>query len=204
MLDEKCSGDPALRAEVEALLAKLPQASAFLATPPGSVAAALIDETSANEQSSFVGRRIGPYEIERELGRGGMSRVFLAHRADGEYEQQVAIKLLRPGLDSELDLERLRSERQILAKLNHPNIARLLDGGTSPDGLPYFVLEYVDGLPLDEYCRTHHLPVAERPEELVVYGGSGKAARDWASYERIVATLRRLANDETSARVIAR
>jgi serine/threonine-protein kinase len=164
VLDEKCSGDPALRAEVEALLAKLPQASGFRATPPGNVAAALIEETSANEQSSFVGRRIGPYEIERELGRGGMSRVFLAHRADGEYEQQVAIKLLRPGLDSDLDLERLRGERQILAKLNHPNIARLLDGGVTPDGQPYLVLEFVDGRPIDRYCSERNLSVAERLE----------------------------------------
>ena len=162
VLDEKCSGDPALRAEVEALLAKLPQATGFLATPPASVAAAFIEETSANEQSTFVGRRIGPYEIERELGRGGMSRVFLAHRADGEYEQQVAIKLLRPGLDSDLDLERLRAERQILAKLNHPNIARLLDGGVTAQGQPYLVLEFVDGLPIDKYCSAGSLTVEQR------------------------------------------
>ena len=162
VLDEKCSGDPELRAEVEALLAKLPQASGFLSTPPGSVAAALIEETTTSEQASFVGRRIGPYEIERELGRGGMSRVFLAHRADGEYEQQVAIKLLRPGLDSDLDLERLRGERQILAKLNHPNIARLLDGGVTPEGQPYLVLEFVDGLPIDKYCGDRKLSVAGR------------------------------------------
>jgi serine/threonine-protein kinase len=164
VLDESCSGDPALRAEVEALLAKLPQAAGFLSAPPGSIAAALIEETKQGDPSPLVGRRIGPYEIEREVGRGGMSRVFLARRADGEFEQQVAIKLLRPGLDSDLDLERLRAERQILAKLNHPNIARLLDGGVTSEGQPYLVLEYVDGVPIDRYCNEKRLSIAHRLE----------------------------------------
>ena len=164
MLDEMCRGDPELRAEVEALLAKLPQASGFLSAPPGAVAAALIESTSATATDPLAGRRIGAYVIERELGRGGMSRVFLANRADGEFEQQVAIKLLRPGLDSPLDLERFRAERQILAKLSHPNIARLFDGGVTDEGLPYLVLEYVDGAPIDRYCRDHTLSIAERLE----------------------------------------
>ena len=150
MLDASCSGDPDLRAEVEALLAKLPQASSFLATPPAAAAAALLDA----ERTRFEGRLIGPYRIEREVGRGGMSRVFLASRADGEFEQQVAIKLLRPGLDSDLDLERIRAERQILAKLNHPNIARLLDGGVTPEGQPYLVLEFVAGMPIDQTAQS--------------------------------------------------
>jgi serine/threonine-protein kinase len=162
MLDETCSGDPELRAEVEALLAKLPEAAGFLSTPPAAAAAALLDATSGSFTDPFVGRRFGPYVIDREIGRGGMSRVFLASRADGEFEQQVAIKLLRPGLDSALDLERLRAERQILAKLNHANIARLLDGGVTDEGLPYLVLEYVDGIPIDGYCRDHALSVAAR------------------------------------------
>ena len=90
--------------------------------------------------------------------------MFLADRADGEFEQQVAIKLLRPGLDSDLDLERLRAERQILATLNHPNIARLLDGGVTDEGLPYLVLEYIDGQPLDRYCDERGLSVRQRLE----------------------------------------
>jgi serine/threonine-protein kinase len=163
LLDEACSGDPELRAEVEALLAKLPQASGFLASPPVGAAAALLQSVEGGPDP-FIGRRIGAYLVEREIGRGGMSRVFLAHRADGAFEQEVAIKLLRPGLDSELDLERLRTERQILAKLNHPNIARLLDGGVTDDGFPFLVLEYVDGAPIDQYCTERALPLARRLE----------------------------------------
>jgi serine/threonine-protein kinase len=168
LLDEHCSGDPELRREVEALLARLDTASRFLESPPGAIAAALLAEEreaeSALRADSFTGRRIGAYRIERELGRGGMSRVFLAERADGEFEQQVALKLLRPGLDSDLDLARLRAERQILATLNHPNIARLFDGGVTDEGLPYLVMEYIDGQPLDRYCSERGLSVRQRLE----------------------------------------
>ena len=164
VLDEACSGDPELRAEVEALLARLPQASGFLSSPPDAVAAALLQSMTEGEPDPFIGRRIGSYLVDREVGRGGMSRVFLAHRADGAFEQEVALKLLRPGLDSELDLERLRAERQILAKLDHPNIARLLDGGVTDDGFPYLVLEYVNGAPIDRYCTDRALPLARRLE----------------------------------------
>jgi len=166
LLDKACSGDTALRKEVEDLLARLDTASRFLDSPPGAVAAAFVAETRESESrrasDSFIGRRVGPYRIERELGRGGMSRVFLAERADGEFEQQVALKFLRPGLDSELDLARLRAERQILATLNHPNIARLFDGGLTEEGLPYLVMEYIDGQPLDRYCEERRLSIRQR------------------------------------------
>ena len=168
LLDEACSGDIELRREVEALLARLDTASRFLESPPGAIAAALIAETRETEDrlaaDSFTGRRIGAYRIDRELGRGGMSRVFLAERADGEFEQLVALKLLRPGLDSDLDLARLRAERQILASLNHPNIARLFDGGVTDDGLPYLVMEYIDGQPLDRYGNERKLSIRQRLE----------------------------------------
>ena len=168
VLDEACSGDAELRREVERLLARLDTASRFLDSPPGAIAAALIAEERELEgrlaADSFTGRRIGAYRIDRELGRGGMSRVFLAERADGEFEQQVAVKLLRPGLDSDLDLARLRAERQILATLNHPNIARLLDGGVTEEGLPYLVMEYIDGQPLDRHCEERRLSVRQRLE----------------------------------------
>ncbi|HUQ80470.1 MAG TPA: serine/threonine-protein kinase [Gemmatimonadaceae bacterium] len=168
LLDEACSGDAELRREVENLLARLDTASRFLESPPGAVASALVAERRESENQlaadSFAGRRIGAYRIDRELGRGGMSRVFLADRADGEFEQQVALKLLRPGLDSDLDLARLRAERQILASLNHPNIARLLDGGVTEEGLPYLVMEYIDGQPLDRYCADRSLSVRQRLE----------------------------------------
>jgi len=168
LLDQACSGDPELRQEVEALLARLGTASRFLESPPGATAAALIAEMREAQSplaaDSFAGRRIGAYRIDRELGRGGMSRVFLAERADGEFEQQVALKLLRPGLDSDLDHARLRAERQILATLNHPNIARLLDGGVTDEGLPYLVMEYIDGRPLNRYCEERRASVRQRLE----------------------------------------
>ena len=167
VLDERCSGDPELRREVEALLARLDTAERFLDSPPADVAAALASEARERERSGgsgapVEGRRIGAYRIVRQVGRGGMSRVFLADRADGEFEAQVAVKLLRPGLDSEIDQQRFRAERQILASLTHPNIARLLDGGVTDDGLPYLVMEYVEGQPLDRYCEDRTLGVRER------------------------------------------
>src|SRR5207237_7767599 len=107
-------------------------------------------------------RRIGPYQILQEIGHGGMGTVYLAERADGQYRTQVAIKLVRPQLGAEDILSRFRHERQILAGLQHPNIARLLDGGTTETGLPYFVMEYVEGTPFLEYAGP--LPVRERLE----------------------------------------
>lgn len=107
-------------------------------------------------------RRIGNYRIVRELGRGGMGAVFLGERADEQYQKHVAIKLIKRGMDTESVLRHFRRERQILAGFDHPNIARLLDGGTTDDGLPYFVMEYVEGLPIDRYCAGHRLSIDER------------------------------------------
>ena len=104
----------------------------------------------------LAGERIGPYRIVRSLGRGGMGEVFLAERADEQFQQQVAIKLVRRGLLSRHVQGRLKLERQILATLDHPNIARLFDGGTTTDGTPYIVMEYVDGEPIDIYCDSPH------------------------------------------------
>ena len=105
---------------------------------------------------------MGPYELLAEIGRGGMGTVHLARRADDEFEQRVAIKLMRPGFASDLDLKRFKGERQIAAVLDHPNIARLLDGGATPEGAPYFVMEHVEGGPLLEYCHERGLSVRER------------------------------------------
>jgi serine/threonine-protein kinase len=161
VLDEESKGDVALRQEVASLLTRYTAARSFLESPPAEAAAALVAE--AREPAQQVdGRRIGVYRLVKQIGRGGMSRVFLGERADGAFEQQVAIKLLRPGLDSEIDHDRFRAERQILASLNHPNIARLLDGGISADGAPYLVLEYVDGEPIDAYCDARALGVRQR------------------------------------------
>jgi serine/threonine-protein kinase len=110
----------------------------------------------------WAGRRVGNYTLVREIGRGGMSVVYLAERADQAYEHQVAVKLVYPGLVDPRLAERLVAERQILARLEHPNIARLLDGGTTDDGVPFFVLERIDGLPIDRHCDERGLSIPER------------------------------------------
>jgi eukaryotic-like serine/threonine-protein kinase len=157
-LDVVCLEDPSLRAEIEALLAadeickpKLIDGSPF---PDGRV-----DILSAN---SRIGRRIGPYQIIDEIGIGGMGEVYRAFRADEQYRKEVAIKLVRMGQDSRFVLTRFRTERQVLAILDHPNVARLLDGGTTEDGLPYFVMELIEGQPILEYCDGHLLTINER------------------------------------------
>lgn len=142
-----CDGDTALREEVEQLLLACREARQFKspAPPPRPQLAAF-----------------GEYRIDRELGQGGMGTVYLAHRADGQFEQQVALKVVSAHLRSQFFAERFRTERQILAQLNHPNITRLLDGGVSADGDPYLVMEYVDGRPIHQFCDSRQLPIAER------------------------------------------
>lgn len=106
--------------------------------------------------------RIGPYLLVRLIGRGGMGSVYLGQRDDAQYTMQVAVKVVSPGMDTEFVLKRFRRERQTLANLQHPNIARLLDGGTTPQDLPYIVMEFVDGLHINEYCRVHQLSIEQR------------------------------------------
>jgi non-specific serine/threonine protein kinase/serine/threonine-protein kinase len=154
---DACAGDDSLVREVHALLA-LQSSAGDLLEGAGAEALRLL----AAEPDTLAGRRIGPYRLEREIGRGGMGTVYLGTRDDHQYQHDVAIKLVKRGMDSDLVLRRFRYERQILANLTHPNIARLFDGGTTDDGLPYFVMEYVAGVPIDEYCDTHGLSVAER------------------------------------------
>ncbi len=121
-----------------------------------------VDSPASTAPEPEAGRRIGPYRTVRLLGRGGMGSVYLAERADGQFEQQVALKLLRVGFGSDNRMQRFLAERQILATLNHPHIARLLDGGVTETGQPFFVMEYVGGQPLDRYCDAHRLSVRER------------------------------------------
>src|SRR5215475_2869410 len=115
-----------------------------------------------NNDQSMVGRHVGPYRIEREVGRGGMGTVYEAWRADGEFQHRVAIKLIKGGLDRDFVLRRFRNERQILAALDHPNIGRLLGGGTAQDGNPYFVMEFIEGQPLYRYAEVHRLNISDR------------------------------------------
>src|SRR5438270_7055591 len=112
--------------------------------------------------ASLVGQRLGPYVLGRLLGRGGMGAVYLGLRADDAFRQEVAIKLLRPELASPELVRRFRAERQTLANLSHPNIARLLDGGATAEGLPYLVMEYVAGVPIEQHCDAHRLGLDAR------------------------------------------
>jgi eukaryotic-like serine/threonine-protein kinase len=173
-LDRACAGDAELRSSVDALLASDEQAGDFLAAPPTLPAevgeATLVDafehlaECCAQEfasTSDLAGKRLGRYTIQGLIGKGGMGAVYRAIRED-DFRMEVAIKLLQRGTDTETALGRFRAERQILAGLQHPNIARLLDGGATETGLPYLVMEYVDGTPLLEYAAQ--LPVRRRLE----------------------------------------
>jgi len=156
-LEELGAADPGMREELESLLAQESADTAFLKT---SAMDPLRDENAARDP--MIGRRLGPYEVTDLLGVGGMGEVYRAFRADDQYKKQVAIKLVRAGHDSALVLSRFKNERQILASLDHPNIAGLLDGGTTQEGVPYLVMELIEGQPIDEYCDAHKLDTTAR------------------------------------------
>ena len=160
MLDRACGEDRGLRREVESLLAAHREADDFLNHV--SALEAVQSSISNPKNEKYLGQTIGKYRIERELGSGGMGAVFLATRED--FHQQVALKLIKSGFKSDAVLRRFVIERQILASLEHPNIARLIDGGTTADDTPYLVMEYVAGIPVDEFCAKKNLSVSERIE----------------------------------------
>ncbi|MEM8932523.1 MAG: protein kinase, partial [Acidobacteriota bacterium] len=152
VLDRLCADDDVLRREVERLLDVATEAEGFLDAPIWSPPPTLLPAPE----------RFGPYQAESSIGRGGMGEVFLARRADGAFDQQVAVKLLDARSDDQDLVRRFRDERQILAGLDHPNIARLIDGGTVDDGRPYLVMEHVEGEPIVAWCRRHALDVDAR------------------------------------------
>jgi len=158
-LDETCAGDAALRAEVVSLLDAHNQTDAVIDRP----AAAYVGggEVFAGSDRR-IGQRIGAYEIVALIGHGGMGEVYRARRVDAQYDKEVAIKLVPAGYHRDFVLQRLRAERQILANLDHPDIARLIDGGATDEGLPYLVMELVAGEPLDRYCEQRKLTMRER------------------------------------------
>jgi serine/threonine-protein kinase len=155
-LTRVCGGDEGLRREVLSLLAQ-DTAEDFLQAPIAGVARSLTDESP----DDLTGARIGPYRLTRMVGRGGMGAVYEAVR-DDQFQQQVAIKLIKRAMDSAFVRERFLRERQILASLDHPHIARLLDGGATADGQPYFVMEFVAGEAITEYCRRRNLSFHEK------------------------------------------
>ena len=163
LVERRCGQDTDLLEEAESLLA---EAEALLKERTDS-----FEDCAQNAASTFWqegpprgGERVGAYVIVRELGRGGMGTVFLAERADGQFEKQVAIKILNRGADTAEILRRFRAERQILARLDHPNIARLLDAGTTDDGLPYFIMDYIVGAPVTRFAVAQRLSTRQRLE----------------------------------------
>jgi eukaryotic-like serine/threonine-protein kinase len=151
LLSQATRDDPSLAAEVEALLASEQKAGDFLSTPALSPT---LGAVLAAPGPSLEGRQIGPYRVLGEIGHGGMGTVYRAVREDDQYRKQVAIKLVRGGHDTASVLRRFKSERQILANLEHPNIARLIDGGRTEEGWPYFSMEYVEGQSIDRHCAA--------------------------------------------------
>jgi serine/threonine protein kinase/tetratricopeptide (TPR) repeat protein len=159
---EVCANDTSLRRDVESLLSQYDSAGELLDEPVYGNTELGVLESFVEEKDPMIGRRLGSYRIEREIGRGGMGAVYEASRADNEFNKRAAIKLVKRGMDTDFILRRFRKERQILAALDHPHIAGLLDGGTTEDGLPYFVMEFIEGQPLYSYCDTHQLNITER------------------------------------------
>lgn len=156
-----CADDDELCAEVERLLRSCEQARGFLEQPAFEYVAPLVTAEPASDVAE--GMRVGPYRVVAEIGRGGMGSVYVAERDDDQYRQRVALKLVRRGLDGDQRiLRRFMEERQILASLEHPNIARMLDGGVTTEGLPYFAMEFVEGTPIDRYCDARLLSVEGR------------------------------------------
>jgi eukaryotic-like serine/threonine-protein kinase len=152
---QRCGADTDLRHEVESYLK--------LSGKAVEACAEKMRETLVNKfPSDRIGHRLGAYRIVQEIGRGGMGTVFLAARADGQFEKQVAIKLLKRGTDTDEIVRRFSAERQILAQLEHQSIARLLDAGTTDDGLPYFVMEFVAGAPITKFVQEHQLSIRQR------------------------------------------
>jgi eukaryotic-like serine/threonine-protein kinase len=168
VLDRSCGQDASLRNEVESLLKYSQHTEPALEKPALEILAEELANDLNRQPAAFekmIGRRIGQYKIIGKLGAGGMGDVYRAVRADEAYQQHVALKLLRDSLqdrDAAFFLAQFRNERQILANLQHPNIARLFDGGATEDGIPYFVMELVEGQPIHEYCDQHRLSITKR------------------------------------------
>jgi non-specific serine/threonine protein kinase/serine/threonine-protein kinase len=160
-LAKACADDLELRNEVEQMIAMMDEADSFIEEPAFNIGDHYTTQKVAVQQP-IEGSYIGHYKVVREIGQGGMGAVYLAIRADDQYKKRVAIKLIRGGANNDYLRRRFLSERQILASLDHPNIAKLLDGGTTEDGSPYLVMDYIEGSSIDEFCDKNKLSTAER------------------------------------------
>jgi serine/threonine protein kinase len=166
-LASACGSDQELRREVESLLVHRDKAVTFMEGGAMDAAAQVLaadGEQTPLDSSRWAGRLVGSYRIVAKVASGGMGDVYRATRADGTFDKQVAIKLIQGARSTDYFLSRFQNERQILATLDHPNIARLLDGGTTEEGLPYLVMEYIQGLPIDDFCAQKNLDTRERLE----------------------------------------
>ena len=201
LVERHCGQDTDLLEEAESLLA---EAEALLKEGTDS-----FEDCARNAASTFweegpprTGQRLGAYVIARELGRGGMGTVFLAERADGQFEKQVAIKILNRGADTAEILRRFRAERQILAKLDHPNIARLLDAGTTDDGLPYFIMDYIVGAPVTRFAVAQKLSTHQRLELFLKICAAVEFAHRNLVVHRDIKPSNILANDEGEPKLL--
>jgi eukaryotic-like serine/threonine-protein kinase len=158
-VQRSCAGEPDLQAELESLLAAAEPEDTALDQQPAAQLLQAIDEHAARH---WIGRRLGPYRLVSLIARGGMGEVYRGERDDGQFEQRVAIKLMREDGDQQMLLARFNAERRILASLDHPNLAKLLDAGLTPEGEPYFVMELVDGIALDFHCEQQALTLPQR------------------------------------------
>jgi eukaryotic-like serine/threonine-protein kinase len=161
-LEKACASDATLRADVDRLLMAENEAGPVFLS--GTAATESILGNEDEPRGVWIGKRIGAYEIVEKIGVGGMGEVFRALRADDQYKRAVAIKLVRVGADADSVIRRFKHERQILASLDHPNIAHLLDAGTTPDGVPYVVMDLIEGEQIDDYCNSHNLSTRARLE----------------------------------------
>ena len=171
-LDESCRGNPNLRKRVEALIHSHEQAVSFLNSPPPGIETT--DIRDARPVTEVPGDTIGPYKLLQQIGEGGMGVVFMAEQA-APIHRTVALKIIKPGMDTRQVIARFEAERQAVAMMDHPNIAKVLDAGTTDTGRPYFVMELVKGVPITKYCDENHLPLPRAPRA-VRAGLSGGAA----------------------------
>jgi serine/threonine protein kinase len=163
-LDRECRANHEIRKEVEGLLKGHERAPAWLEQPALGAAKAVLPA----EAPKLEGRRVGGYTLIRETGRGGTGVVYLAERSDDTFRRQAAVKLVLPPANSHAVISRFQQEREILASLDHPNIAKLLDAGVTEEGWPFFIMEFVDGQPIDRWCDQRKLTVSQRLE---LFGG---------------------------------
>ena len=201
LVERRCGEDTDLLEEAESLLV---EADALLTERTDS-----FEDCAQNAASTFwqegpprSGERLGAYVIVRELGRGGMGTVFLAERADGQFEKQVAIKILNRGADTAEILHRFQAERQILAKLDHANIARLLDAGTTDDGLPYFIMDYIVGAPVTRFAVAQKLSTRQRLELFLKICDAVEFAHRNLVVHRDIKTSNILANAEGEPKLL--